>query len=49
VQDIKLQRLKDSSGYATPTGVVNESGSVLVRDGEKGKGLGDAVGMTDKI
>lgn len=50
VQDIRLQRLKDSgSGYATPTGVVNESGSVLVRDGEKGKGPGDGLEMTDKL
>jgi hydroxyversicolorone monooxygenase len=39
VQDIKMQRLKDSSGYTTPTGVQNESGSVLIRDGPKQGGL----------
>jgi hypothetical protein len=49
VQDIRVQRLKDGSGYVTPTGVVNESGSVLVRDGQKGEGPGDDVEMTDKI
>ena len=49
VQDIRVQRLKDGSGYVTPTGVVNESGSVLVRDGKKGEGPGDGVEMTDKI
>lgn len=35
VQDIKVQRLKDGSGYTTPTGVQNESGSVLTRGGPK--------------
>jgi len=49
VQDIKMQRLKDASGYNTPTGVQNASGSVLTRDGEKGEGPGDDVQMHDKV
>jgi len=49
VQDIKMQRLKDSSGYNTPTGVQNESGSVLTHDGPKPDGPGDSVQMHDKV
>ena len=49
VQDIKMQRLKDSSGYTTPTGVQNESGSVLVRDEPKAGGPGGNVNVPDKL
>lgn len=49
VQDIKMQRLKDGSGYTTPTGVVSASGSVLVRDGKQDGGPGGAVELTDKL
>jgi hypothetical protein len=51
VEDIKLQRLKDKSGTATPTTGMTTMTTAAAAPGKEvvGEGPGDAVEMTDKI
>ena len=50
VEDIKLQRLKDKSGTATPTGATTmTTAGAAAPAKEVGEGPGDTVQMTDKI